>query len=122
MTIIYIRGKDNMVVDVLSHIAPNSFPDEMVLPASVNTILSITSNYDILTTIKSGYKEDAFCKKVTSTEMKGWTKTNGLWYIVDHLLLPCVNNVCELLFHLAHDTLGHFGVDKSYMFLTHCLS
>ena len=46
--------------------------------------------------------------------MKGLQQINGLWYIGDRLLIPCVTDVCENLFRLAHDTLGHFGADKSY--------
>ena len=40
--------------------------------------------------------------------------SNGLWYIGDRLLIPRVTTLRETLFHLAHDTLGHFGADKSY--------
>jgi hypothetical protein len=46
--------------------------------------------------------------------MKGWTKINDLWYIGDRLLIPQIMDIREILFRLAHDTLGHFGVDKSY--------
>jgi hypothetical protein len=46
--------------------------------------------------------------------MKGWRQSNGLWYIGDRLLIPRVTDVHENLFRLAHDTLGHFGADKSY--------
>jgi hypothetical protein len=46
--------------------------------------------------------------------MKGWTESNGLWYIGDHLLIPQVATIRETLFKLAHDTLGHFRADKSY--------
>jgi len=46
--------------------------------------------------------------------MAGWRQSNGLWYIGDCLLIPRVTAVRETLFRLAHDTLGHFGADKSY--------
>jgi hypothetical protein len=46
--------------------------------------------------------------------MEGWHQSNGLWYIGDRLLIPRVTDVCENLFCLAHDTLRHFGADKSY--------
>ena len=29
-------------------------------------------------------------------------------------MVPRIPSICETLFHLAHDTLGHFGFDKSY--------
>jgi hypothetical protein len=68
----------------------------------------------ILKQIKEGYLQDEFCKRVAATEMKGWRKANGLWYIGDRLLIPRVTDLRENLFCLAHDTLGHFGADKSY--------
>jgi hypothetical protein len=44
---IYIPGEDNTVADTLSHIPPNSFPDEQKgadILISANTVFSITSN------------------------------------------------------------------------------
>lgn len=46
--------------------------------------------------------------------MKGWQKSNDRWYIGDRLLIPRVADIREKLFRLAHDSLGHFGADKSY--------
>jgi len=51
---------------------------------------------------------------VAASSMAGWRQSNGLWYIGDCLLIPRVTAVRETLFRLAHDTLGHFGADKSY--------
>lgn len=67
MTIVYIRGEDNTIANVLSRIAPNTFPDEIpvvtknITHPMINTILSITSDHALLDTIKAGYEEDAFC-------------------------------------------------------------
>ena len=44
----------------------------------------------------------------------GATLVNSLWYTGNRLLIPRVNDLRENLFHLAHDTLGHFGADKVY--------
>jgi Integrase zinc binding domain len=117
MTIFCIRGEDNTVVDMLSCLPPNCFPDELDVSVTMNTVgamLSVTTDKEILTMIKSGYQEDKFCKCVASSSMEGWTQSNGLWYIGDRLLIPQVTAIRETLFHLAHDTLGHFGTDKSY--------
>jgi len=117
MTITYIRGEDNTVADALSRLPPNSFPDEMMPPSAesgVNAVLQITSDASILAKIKAGYLQDEFCKRVAASTMKGWQQRNGLWYIGDRLLIPCVTDIREYLFRLAHDTLGHFGADKSY--------
>jgi hypothetical protein len=81
---------------------------------SVNAILSVTANKFILLQIKDGYVTDKFCQKVQSTEMKGWCKVNGLWYIGDRLLVPWITNLHKCLLKLAHDMLGHFGADKLY--------
>ena len=113
LTITYICGEDNTIADALSRLPPNCFPDEM-LPMVVNSILTIDSDREILNKIKAGYLKDEFCICVAKTSMKGWTKINDLWYIGDRLLIPQIMDIREILFRLAHDTLGHFGVDKSY--------
>jgi hypothetical protein len=119
MTITYIRGEGSTVADALSCLPPNSFPDEFepTPGSSVNAILQIATDASILAKIKAGYLEDEFCKRVASSNMKGWLQINGLWYIGDRLLIPRVTDIRENLFRLAHDTLGHFGADKSYALL-----
>jgi Integrase zinc binding domain len=114
----YIRSEDNTVADALSRLPPNCFADESPLTtATVNAVLKITSDNDIFQMIRNGYEEDEFCKHVASSNMKGWMLSNSLWYIGDRLLIPRVTSLRETLFHLAHDTLGHFGTDKSYALL-----
>jgi hypothetical protein len=80
MSITYIRGEDNTVADALSRLPSNSFPDE-IDPIPVNTVLSITTDKSVLDKIQVGYLEDEFCKRVATSSMKGWTNSNGLWYI-----------------------------------------
>jgi len=91
MTITYIRGEDNTVADALSRLPPNCFPDEqndLAAKNSVNAVLSVMTDAEILTMIKAGYLEDKFCKCVASSSMAGWTQSNRLWYIGDRLLIP----------------------------------
>ena len=116
LTITYIRGEDNTVADVLSRLPLNCFPEENpdCWTDNVTAILTISSDCDILEKIKVGYLVDEFCMQVARTAMKGWTKINDLWYIGDRLLIPQVTDIWENLFRLAHNTLGHFGADKSY--------
>jgi hypothetical protein len=71
--------------------------------------------------IKNGYKEDPFCRKIfkdiKSKMIKpasGIVVKNGLLYLGSRLAIPRTSGLCESLFHLAHDSLGHFSGDKSY--------
>lgn len=112
------------MADALPRVLPNTFPDEHNTaphtsnpPHHVNTILSITSDNTILHAIKQGYKDNVFCKCVINTQVTGWTEANSLWYIGSCLLIPRIKDLQEMLFRLAHDTLGHFGVDKCYVSL-----
>ena len=57
---------------------------------------------------------DPFCQCLANTGTLGAQLINGLWYIEDCLVIPHMGNICENLFHLAHDTLGHFSTNKSY--------
>ena len=84
LTITYIRGEDNTVADTLPRHPPNCFANEMPAPIcveSINAILTITMDRDILERIKTGYLQDEFCKHVATTSMKGWQLVNALWYI-----------------------------------------
>jgi hypothetical protein len=45
---------------------------------------------------------------------------NELWYIGDRLVIPRYGTLCEDLFRLAHDVLGHFGANKSYSSIRNC--
>jgi hypothetical protein len=40
--------------------------------------------------------------------------SGGLLYTRDRLIVPQVSNVHELLFHLTHNVLEHFGFAKTY--------
>lgn len=88
LTITYIRSEDNTVADALSRLPPNCFVDKSPAPTnSINAVLTMTSDKNILDMIKVGYREDEFCKRVASSNMKGWTLSNELWYIGDRLLI-----------------------------------
>jgi hypothetical protein len=120
MQIIYIRGEDNTVADALSCVAPNAFPEEQTdlephaLWSSSCAVLSIEADKQILRDIKLGYEQDSFCICLPNSGMKGITNSNGLWYISSRLVIPRVGDIHENLFRLTHDSLGHFGADKSY--------
>jgi len=62
------------------------------------------------------YAKDPWCKHLLDTEFfpHGIHMSNGLLYMGNRLIVPWVSKVHELLFHLAHDVLGHFGFAKTY--------
>ena len=47
--------------------------------------------------------------KLAGFATQGWS-----WYVGNRLIIPHTGSLRELLFQLAHDTLGHFGFDKTY--------
>jgi hypothetical protein len=123
MSITYIRGVDNTVADALSRLPPETYLDEQpggqphqqwLNPKSVNAILSVTTDQQVLKDIVMGYETDEFCKRLPTCGMKSVKQENGLWYIAGRLVIPRCPGLRENLFRLAHDALGHFGADKSY--------
>lgn len=83
---------------------------------SVNVTLKIASDDSFLQEIIAGYPEDSWCKTLPSAALSLPTLQlhDNLWYIGDCLIIPRTGTLCETLFTLAHDTLGHFGFHKTY--------
>lgn len=61
---------------------------------------------DALTAFKRGW--------LNEHTVNGFTVTDGLLYTKGRLVIPRVHHIREQLFRLAHDSLGHFGADKTY--------
>lgn len=131
MTITYIRGEDNTVADALSRVPIDGFSTEQAearlskadvwsIDNQIGAVLSIATDISVLDAIKTGYKDDVFVQKLLHSGIAGVTVVNGLIYSGTRLVIPNVGDVRENLFQLAHDTLGHFGSDKSYMALRDC--
>jgi hypothetical protein len=79
--------------------------------------MSISADKMFLDEIKAGYQEDNWVTKTLAEarpSLPGIKLVNGLWYVGDRLVIPCIGNVRETLFRLAHNVLGHFGFDKTY--------
>jgi RNase H-like domain found in reverse transcriptase/Integrase zinc binding domain len=117
-TIIYIKGEDNTVADALSRL-PDSVDCVETTPAAA--LLTINTDPLLLKTVLAGYHSDPFCIKLlnSSESVPGLAERDGLLYIGDRLVVPRVGTLREDLFRLAHDSLGHFGFDKSYATLRH---
>lgn len=81
---------------------------------NVSPVLQISSNDELYNAIVSGYKEDPWCTKALNTKMDGLTENGNLLYLNDRLIIPRTGNIRETLVGLAHNSLGHFGFDKTY--------
>lgn len=126
----YIKGEDNTVTDALSRLP-------ILTPITVATTKTITTDETLLQQIRDGYQTDKFALKLLqcvdpSVSMRpakglpikidmdlndpslGICLINGLLFLGDRLVIPKVGGVCKCLFHLAHNTMGHFGAEKSY--------
>lgn len=80
--------------------------------------LDISADEALLREITAGYQNDDFAiqltKDITAGSIEGAREENGLLYVGSRLLIPNIPRIRELFYNLAHDTLGHFGFDKSY--------
>ena len=128
--IIYIRGEDNSAADALSRMADDPPTPAFAAcalaytrtppmpPQYVATTLKISADLNFLQQIKDGYTEDEFAKQlradISAGSIEGAREDKGLIYVGSRLVIPKVPKVREMLYHLAHDVLGHFGFDKSY--------
>ena len=81
-------------------------------------ILNIAADQSFLNAIITSYETDSFAKQIMKDidmgSIKGETLTDKFLYISCQLVIPQNLKVCKLLYNLAHNTLGHFGFDKSY--------
>jgi len=113
MEIVYIKGEDNTVADTLSRL-PNSVDAEETL--TVATLFSVEADKSLLASIREGYKADPFCKRMHAVDasVEGIEWRDSLLYVGGRLVVPRMGTLREDLFRLMHDTLGHFGFDKSY--------
>jgi hypothetical protein len=126
--IIYIRGDENTAADALSRM-PDATPSPLFAacalahtrspsPQPVAATLDITADETLLNDIITGYQDDDFAQQLTKDinagSIEGAHNDNGLLYVGRRLLIPAIPRIRELFYNLAHDTLGHFGFNKSY--------
>jgi hypothetical protein len=91
----------------------SKIPDEE--PAVAPTV-DIVPDDELHSAIVAGYSADAWCSKLLSSwqQMPNVTMRGDLLFFEGRLVIPRTSNVRETIFALAHDSLGHFGLDKSY--------
>src|SRR5271168_1012047 len=82
------------------------------------TTLDISADESLLRDIVAGYQDDDFAKQlkkdISAGSIEGAREENNLLYVERRLLIPNIPHLRKLFYNLAHDTLGHFGFDKSY--------
>ena len=110
--IMYVKGGENTVADALSRM-----PEEGEgTPKAVASVLTVSTDPKLSAAIKSGYESDPFCRKVMANldSFPMIKVVDGLIFIGSRLVVPRVGTIREDLFRAAHDSLGHFGAEKSY--------
>jgi hypothetical protein len=124
-SITYVCGEQNTTADALSHM-PNTTPDACLMACTITYtcnapsmgILSITTDKSLLDRIIAGYETDNFTQQLTKDiglgSIEGVTLTDKLLYVSNRLVIPQDLHIHKLLYNLAHDTLRHFGFNKSY--------
>jgi hypothetical protein len=110
---VVLSGDDDALAcaQVLADPAMNPLSSSMVA-----STLSITADAELVSSIQQNYVNNPWCKRLLDAEFfpHGIHESGGLLYTGNRLIVPQVANICELLFHLAHDVLGHFGFGKTY--------
>ena len=88
-------------------------------PKSIISALSIDDK--LISDIQSGYMTDPWCQKLLSASkgMPELSIRDGLWFLGQRLIIPGGCDARERIFHLTHDSLGHFGFFKSYENIRH---
>ena len=116
------NNTDGMIMSVFECTTLGPYDTAMSLAStsepmtSVNVTLKISADNSFLQEIISGYAVDPWCKTLPSAALSlpMLHLHDNLWYIGDHLIIPCTSTLHKMLFTLAHDTLGHFGFHKTY--------
>lgn len=137
----YLPGEKNSAADALSRypehsdlhhitacvyglaLAPHDFDPLYDDLSSVSAAtFTIASDARILKEIKRGYRRDPYCKMLKAnpngTPGVRYDDESKLLYMGSRLIIPRHGDLREQLYRLAHDTLGHFGMDKSYAVLS----
>ncbi|KAJ3474503.1 hypothetical protein NLI96_g12421 [Meripilus lineatus] len=99
--------------------ALSRLPDDISIIAAITHspvhTLCVASDLEWLQRIRDGYKADSWCRKLANTSgFSGIREEDGLLFVGSRLIIPRIPEIRESLFHLAHDSRGHFGFEKSY--------
>lgn len=114
---------DELEIPVCSVLSPDEgFPFMMVKELThvttdvVAPVLQISQTDELHDAIINGYTNNPWCIKAQSTTMDGLEKQGKLLYYKDRLVIPHTGNFPHTFASLAHNSLGHFGFDKTYIY------
>ncbi|PSR72503.1 hypothetical protein PHLCEN_2v11626 [Hermanssonia centrifuga] len=140
-TITYIAGIDNALADAMSRkptvsaVPPIGVVSAIEIRCDLDWVSAVKSGYLVdpwcLRLLESLW--DSVAQKAVGVETvgvsavealsRGWLDTRvrngigvrlGLLYVGERLVVPRTGTLREDVFNLAHDTLGHWGSEKSY--------
>ena len=79
-------------------------------------IKQVIINDTLVKEMREAYAKDPWCRQLLSAArgMPEVRVKDGLWFIGERLVVPGGCSAREDIFHIAHDTLGHFGFYKTY--------
>ncbi|THH08959.1 hypothetical protein EW146_g8824 [Bondarzewia mesenterica] len=100
MHFIYIPGPDNTVADALSRLPPDSLTSSISPTSTISTIPTPTKLLQNLDSFPNAHLNQ-----------------DGFLFLGSCLIIPCISAIRELLFQAAHNALGHFSAEKSYLAL-----
>jgi hypothetical protein len=78
-------------------------------------LIELSQDDELYNSILDGYSTDLWCIKVSKTTMDGLKRCGAFLYYNARLVIPRANNLLSVLAVLAHNALGHFGFDKTYV-------
>jgi hypothetical protein len=119
-TMIYKKGKDNIVADALSR-----RPDHKTETQTMSALSASQAASSMMEVIKGAYASDATCVDLLQQHKNGrmpagMKVVDGVIYVQQHTYVPNNEQVRTMLLREAHDSLvsGHLGVAKTAECLT----
>jgi hypothetical protein len=108
--------RPNAEAQVTDAQTPDELKGNVAVAETTTTTMTIETDPEVIDAIREGYAEDAWCVRLREGREKTLKveERDGLLFVSNRLVIPRNRDIREQLYQAAHDTLGHFGFDKSY--------